>query len=100
MKIRDHRERLLKRLRNHEYAVGYLSNVIENESQDAFLIALRDVIDAREENISHLAEEANITRQTLYHALSENGNPRFSTINQVLQSIGLKLSVTKVSEAH
>ena len=100
MKIRDHRERLLKRLRNHEYAVGYLSNVIENESQDAFLIALRDVIDAREENISHLAEDANITRQTLYHALSENGNPRFSTINQVLQSIGLKLSVTKVSEAH
>lgn len=100
MKIRDHRERLLKRLKNHEYAVGYLSNVIENESPDAFLIALRDVIDAREENISHLAEESNVARQTLYHALSENGNPRFSTINQVLHTMGLKLSVTEVGQTN
>lgn len=95
MKTRDHRESLLKRLKNHEYAVGYLSNVIENESPDAFLIALRDVIDAREENISHLAEEADVTRQTLYNALSKNGNPRFSTINQVLHTMGLKLSLTE-----
>lgn len=95
MKTRDHRERLLKRLKDKEYAVGYLADVIANESPEAFLIALRDVIDAREENLTHLSEDAGISRQTLYHVLSENGNPRFSTINHVLNTLGLQLTVTR-----
>lgn len=99
MKVKDYREGLLHRLKDPDYAVGYLTEVIANESSDAFLIALKDVIDAREENISALSEKAGITRQTLYHALSENGNPRFTTINQVLKTLGLQFSVRETEAA-
>jgi probable addiction module antidote protein len=99
MKIKDYRAGLLERLKDAEYAVGYLREVIANESSDAFLIALRDVIDAREENISALSKEAGITRQALYNALSESGNPRFSTITQVLKTLGLQLTIRQTEAA-
>jgi probable addiction module antidote protein len=99
MRTKSYREGLLQRLRDPDYAVGYLTEVIAHESANAFLIALRDVIDARGENVSALSEEAGVTRQTLYHALSENGNPRFSTINQVLKTLGLQFSVRETEAA-
>ena len=92
MKTKNYRDGLLKRLQDSGYAVGYLSDVLTNETPEAFLIALKDVIDARGENISALAAEAGITRQTLYQALSENGNPRFSTITQILKCLNLQFA--------
>ena len=91
MKTKNYREGLLKRLENPEYAVGYLTDVLTNESPEAFFIALKDVIDARGDNVSALAKKAGITRQALYQALSEDGNPRFSTITQILKTLNLQL---------
>ncbi len=85
---------LLKKLANPEYAVEYLSEVLENESLEAFMIALKHVIDAREENITALAENCGITRQGLYKLLSEDGNPRLSTLHQLLNSLGMKIKIT------
>ena len=93
MKLTDYREGLLERLRDPEYAAGYLATVLDEESPTAFLIALRDVVDARRENLSALADRADVTRQTLYQVFSKDGNPRFSTITQLLKSLGLQLSV-------
>jgi len=98
MKVEDYRPGLLERLKEPEYAAGYLAEVLAHESNEAFLIALKDVIEAREENVSALSEGAGITRQTLYHALSANGNPRFSTITQILEALGLQFSVTALSD--
>ncbi len=99
MRTDDYRASLLKRLRDPDYAVGYLTNVLAEESQEAFLIALKDVIDARQENISAFSEQSGITRQALYQALSETGNPRLSTLSQVLSSLGLQLSIAKKEAA-
>ena len=99
MKTEDYRKSLFKRLKNSEYAVGYLTDVLANESQEAFLIALRDIIEAREENFSSLAERSGITRQGLYQALSESGNPRLATINDVLSSLGLQFTIA-LKSAH
>ena len=99
MKLKDYRESLLERLREPDYAVSYLTQVLADESQEAFLIALKDVIDARELNVSELAEEAGITRQALYKALSESGNPRFSTITEVLRTLGLEIAIRKTDVA-
>ena len=92
MKLTNYRESLLKRLKSRIYAVGYLTNVLAHETPEAFLIALKDVVEARGENITSLAEEAGITRQALYQALSKNGNPRFSTITQILKALDLRFS--------
>ena len=98
MKTKDYKEGLLRRLSDAEFAVGYLTDVLTHETPEAFLIALKDVIDAREENISALAEQAGITRQALYQALSEDGNPRFSTITQVLKSLNLQFSGLQLAD--
>jgi probable addiction module antidote protein len=98
MKTKNYREGLLKQLQDPEFAVLYLTGVLTEESPEAFLIAVRDVIDAREENISALADRSGITRQALYQALSENGNPRFSTITKILKSLNLKFSGLEISD--
>ncbi len=99
MKTEDYKKSLFKRLKDPEYAVGYLTDVLSDESPEAFLIALRDVIEAREENISSLSERSGITRQGLYQALSESGNPRLATIKDVLSSLGLQFTIARKESA-
>ena len=95
MKTEDYKKSLFKRLKNPDYAVGYLTDVLANESQEAFLIALRDIIEAREENVTELSEKIGLTRQGVYKALSESGNPRHSTVKDILSSLGLTLSIAQ-----
>jgi probable addiction module antidote protein len=99
MRTEDYRISLFKRLKDPDYAVGYLTDVLAQESQEAFLIALRDVIEAREENISSLSLRSGITRQGLYKALSESGKPHFATVLEILDSLGLQLAVVRKDAA-
>lgn len=99
MKTEDYKRSLYKRLKDPEYAVGYLTDVLAEETQDAFLIALRDVIEAREENFSSISERSGITRQGLYQALSESGNPRLGTIKEILNTLGLQLTIARKEAA-
>ena len=43
--------------------------------------------------MSELANDADVTRQRLYKALSENGDPRPSTLLGVICSLGVRLSI-------
>ena len=56
-----------------------------------FLLALRDVAEAH--GIAKLAGQANLNRESTYKMLSEQGNPRLSSLWALLDSIGLRLSV-------
>lgn len=85
---------LLRRLRDRKYASEYLSRVLESETQEAFLIAIRNVIDAQDTTLSKLADETGTTRQGLYKILSQKGNPRLSTLNQLLKSLGMQLRIS------
>ena len=72
----------------------YLQAAFDEAGDDASFItkALGDV--ARSGNMSQLARDTGMTREGLYKALSEEGNPSFSTTLKVLHAMGLKLSVT------
>ena len=94
MPSKPYKPMLLERLQDPDYAVDYLTEVLQNETQEAFLIALRNVIDARDESLADLAEEIGVTRQGLYKMLSDDGNPRLSTLNQLLKSLGMKMNIT------
>jgi len=48
---------------------------------------------ARAKGMTQVAKDAGLNRESLYRALSEEGNPSFSTILKVLRAIGLRLSV-------
>ena len=83
-------------LRDPEDAKIYLSVAFEdyenNEDIDAFLLAVRDVVEAQG-GISKLAERLSLTDDGLHKTLSENGNPQFNTIRKILQELGFKFSI-------
>ncbi len=92
MKSKEYKPGLLKRLGDSEYAAGYLADVLEHESQDAFLIAVRNVLEARQANITKFSRQSGVSRQAIYHALSKRGNPRLSTLTQILKAVGLRIT--------
>ena len=46
---------------------------------------------ARARGMSHIAKEAGLGRESLYKALSSDGNPEFATVLRVLKALGLRL---------
>jgi adenine-specific DNA-methyltransferase len=50
---------------------------------------------ARARGMAGIAKEAGVSRESLYRSLSAGGNPEFSTVLKVMDSLGLRLSVTK-----
>jgi len=84
-------EGLREDLQDPEEAAAYLDAAMEEGSQEAFLLALRDVAEAR--GLSQVAREASLNREHLYRALSEKGNPQLSNLFSLLDSVGLRLRV-------
>jgi probable addiction module antidote protein len=78
-------------LADPEEAAAYLNAALEDGSQDVFLMALRDVAEAR--GLSRLAREASLNRENMYRILSAKGNPQLSSLTGLLDSLGLKLAV-------
>lgn len=71
----------------------YLVACIEEAPDDAafFAQALGDV--ARSRNMSQLARDSGLTREGLYRALSEMGNPSFDTVLRVVRALGYRLTI-------
>ncbi len=80
-------------LRTEEDARLYLEAAFEEDLGDGRLIraALSDI--ARARNMSQLAREVGMTREGLYKALSENGNPNFNTMMKIIHALGMRLRV-------
>lgn len=75
-----------------EFAVEYLKAALPDTSDPrVLLIALRHVAQAR--GIANVAKAAGVERESLYRALSANGNPRLSTLYAVAKAVGLRLTV-------
>lgn len=53
---------------------------------------------ARARGMSALAEETGLPRQSLYRALSSEGNPEFRTVLRVLQALGLRLHPERIPD--
>jgi probable addiction module antidote protein len=71
----------------------YLQAVMDecNGDSKAVVSALGDI--ARAKGMQALAQQANLSRTSLYKALSPSGNPEFSTILKIFQGLGLRLAV-------
>jgi probable addiction module antidote protein len=87
----DYRIGLLEDLADPEEAAAYLNAVLEDGDQQVFLVALRDVAEAR--GMSQVAREARLNRENMYRMLSPTGNPQMSSLNSLLRSVGLRLTV-------
>jgi probable addiction module antidote protein len=78
-------------LQTREEMAAYLDAWLEEAPDDAAGIAraLGDI--SRAKGMAHVAREAGLSRESLYKALSTDGNPSFATILKVARALGIKL---------
>src|SRR5580658_8339029 len=79
-------------LDNEEVIAEYLAAALEDRNTDVFLHAVADVAKAR--GISKVAKAAGLGRKSLYEALAPGANIRYDTVRKVLDSLGVRLTVT------
>lgn len=78
-------------LRTPEEMAAYLDAWLDEAPDDATGIvrALGDIVRAK--GMSQVARDAGLSRETLYQALSENGNPSLATVLKVARALGVRL---------
>jgi probable addiction module antidote protein len=67
------------------------------ETGDPAFVADALGVIARSRGRTEVAREAGVSRESLYRALSAEGNPEFGTVMRVAQGLGLQFSVTPAS---
>ena len=90
----DYNEMLKTRLKNPKLAMTYLNEALQDEDQNVFLIALKDVLDAQGKDVSSVAKKAQISRQSFYRMLSKKGNPRWQNITSLVDAMGLQIQLS------
>jgi probable addiction module antidote protein len=76
-------------LRTGDDMAAYLEAALEDGDPALVVAALGDI--ARAKGMSQVARETGLGRESLYKALSPDGNPEFSTVLKVLRALGLRL---------
>ena len=83
-------------LQTPEECAMFVQAAIEDASDDAAYIAqvLGEV--AKSKGMAVVARDAGLSREGLYKALGEGGNPSFATIVKVMGALGLKIAIKPV----
>lgn len=95
-RTRDYRTGLLQALRDGNQAAAYLNAAIE-DSDEMFLIALRDVAEAHQ--MIRVARGAGVRRESLYRMFRSTGNPRYASLIGILKTLGLRLLIAPDSRS-
>lgn len=74
-----------------EDIAAYLDTYLEDGTPEELLRALNTI--ARSRGMSGLARQTGISREALYRAFSENGNPTLDTLVRVMKALGVRLAV-------
>lgn len=81
-------------LRTEEDMAAYLDAALEDGDPSLIAAALGDI--ARAKGMTQLAKETGLGRESLYKALSPQGNPEMSTVIKVAKALGLQFHVTAI----
>ena len=79
-------------LKTEEDMAMYLQACMDEAGDDAAFIAAALGNIARAKGMSQLAKDTGLGRESLYKALSGQGNPSFGTILKVMQALGMRFS--------
>jgi len=78
-------------LRTPEEQAAYIDAALEEGDPSFIAAAIGDVVRAR--GVSALSKETGLTREALYKAFREGGNPTLDTLAKVTAALGLRLTV-------
>lgn len=76
-------------LKSEKAIAAYLDAALEDGDPKVIRHALNTI--ARARGMSQIARDSGVTRESLYRAFSEDGNPEFTTILKVVRALGLRL---------
>jgi probable addiction module antidote protein len=76
-------------LKSEKDMAAYLEAALEEGDAALFTAALGDI--ARAKGMTAIARKTGLGRESLYKALSPEGNPEFATVLKVMHSLGLEL---------
>jgi probable addiction module antidote protein len=90
-KVKTSNYDVAEHLRTPEEMAAYLDAWLEEAPDDVSGIAraLGDI--ARAKGMSQVAKDAGLSRESLYRALSADGNPSFATVIKVARALGVRL---------
>lgn len=75
-------------LKTDKDRVAYLDAALEDGDPGVIAAALGDI--ARSKGMSRVARQSGLGRESLYKALSTNGNPELATVLKVVRALGLR----------
>lgn len=76
-------------LETEQDMAAYLEAALQEGDPTLIAAALGDI--ARAKGISQIARDTGLGRESLYKALSPEGNPEFATVLKVVRALGLQL---------
>lgn len=79
-------------LQTDEDIAAYFAICVEEDPGDGSLIRNALGTIARARSMTQLARDTGLARESLYKALSAEGNPEFATIMKVVKALGLSFS--------
>ena len=82
---------LADEIETKEDVIGILEAALEENDIEFLFKVIGDI--ARSKGMTQISRELNLNRESLYHSLSQDGNPSFSTIVKVLDNLGYQLSI-------
>ena len=91
-RARDYQEDLINDLKDPVEASAYLNAALEDGDKEAFLLALRNVLEAQG-GMTKMSDRTKINRVSLYKMLSPSGNPGFENILSILQTVGIRFKI-------
>ena len=83
-------------LKTDEDMAAYLEACLQEAGDDAAFIAKALGNIARAKGMTQLSKDTGLGRESLYKALSGEGNPSFATILKVTHALGLKFQVHRL----
>jgi probable addiction module antidote protein len=85
-------------LDDEEAIVAYVEAAFEDGDPEIIKHALGNV--ARARGMTSIAKDAGVTREALYKALSERGDPKLSTLLGVMKALGIQLSAKPLASSN
>ncbi len=82
-------------LETPEDMAAYLEAALEDGDPRIVVHALGNI--ARARGMTQIARDTGLGRESLYKALSPEGNPEFATVLKVVQALGIKLHAEVLS---
>ena len=80
---------VVEHLETEDDMAAYLEAALQENDPTLVAAALGDI--ARAKGMTQIARETGLGRESLYTALSPEGNPEFATVLKVVRSLGLSL---------